>query len=431
MRHFLISLLSLIILFHTGCRHLTPQEDAVQTAYFYLSALHYRPDSALAIIDALGSYTNDCFGDSMKYVLARNLTLAANNRPVPLDTLTKYSITTHKLPTCERSAAFYTYGLALYHDGHPLQSLLSLRSALSIGERYEEILNLSYPFLVGDIHSAMAQILRELNDSTYATEHLAAADKAYKKYGSVKDNYPQHTPITLTHPADSTVAIENEAICIILRNLGNIAPDPNKELIAFQRNFIMWISFTALIITIIGTAIYIYFRNEIHRQNLDRDTRALQSLSAMMEHELNYSSNLSTENRRLRTANTENYALYEAFCSAFQVALSAPNERKRALTTLLEKLRSLLATPDAKSRIERHVNLSTGGILLKFREEFPEISDSDYIIFIYYATGFTARSISILLDLPINQIYNKKSYLRRRIRNSTSPSAAIFLAFLD
>ncbi|MDE6484385.1 MAG: hypothetical protein K2L14_03200 [Duncaniella sp.] len=422
-----------ILLFLTtlfaGCSSHDRNEASIGEMEYYLSALNYHPDSALIVLNSLGNEFT--VSDTTRYAIARNLTLAANSLPAPLDSITQASVVGHKLPTARRSAAFYTYGLAQYYDGHPLEALISLQSALSIGERYEDILALGHPFLVGDTHMAIAHILQQLNDSAQASGHLISADEAYVKYGYLVE-MPEHSShFIMIPPADSITDIEHEALNLVLNNIHVIAPDPDAELNGFMIKWISRVIFIALTIIIIAGIFYIRYRKISHQKDLDRDARVLQSLSAMMERELNYSSNLCEETESLRNASVENYALYEAFCSAFQVAISAPNERKRALNTLLEKLRTLLATPETRTRIERHVNLSTGNILARFREEFPEISTDDYTIFMYYATGFTARSISVLLDIPINQIYNKKSYLRRRIRNSSNQSAAIFLAFLD
>ncbi|MDE5785194.1 MAG: hypothetical protein K2H98_01550, partial [Duncaniella sp.] len=306
-----------------GCTSPDSDEASIGEMEYYLSALNYHPDSALIVFNSLGNEFT--VSDTTRYAIARNLTLAANSLPVPLDSITQASVIGHKLPTARRSAAFYTYGLAQYYDGHPLEALISLQSALSLGERYEDILALGHPFLMGDVHKAIASILQQFNYSTSASAHMIAAEEAYVKYGYLMESPQPSTSFIMISRADSIADIENEALNLVLNNLQAIAPDPDAELNEFMIKWISRMIFIVLTIIIIAGIFYNRYRKISHQRDLDRDARALQSLSAMMERELNYSSNLCEETESLRNASAENYALYESFCSAFQVATSAPN----------------------------------------------------------------------------------------------------------
>ena len=55
----------------------------------------------------------------------------------------------------------------------------------------------------------------------------------------------------------------------------------------------------------------------------------------------------------------------------------------------------------------------------------------DYSIYAYSIIGFDATTISNLLDLSVNQVYIRKSRIKRQIENSDSENKSRFLEMLS
>lgn len=428
-----IIFLSFILTLAVACGTRDPHSRLLNQVDIYNSALHYFPDSALMLIQSLQTDNDFIVTDTVRYANLRNLTLAANSLPVPADTFTVVAAASHKMPTVSRSESYFALGLAQYHKGQILKALISLQSALSINDDNKDLLAINRPFLIGDIHSAIAGIYQTLNDSAKVNSHRRAAEAAYQQYGELLPNSVRRLAFILPALSDSVPgqSLINDASQIIIDNLEIIAPDPDNELSDFMFRYMAIVIIVGLCIILTFIVIYFYRRHRKLLMDNFRDYRAFRALSAMMDRQLEQGAKNKAEADKLKNYLTEILLILENYTAAFHVAISSPNEKKRALDTLLNRLRILLATPGAMESIENYVNISSGGILKSFRIEFPDFSEADYRIFMYYAARFSARSISILLNLPINQIYNKKSYLRRRIRNSSSPDSAIYLSYLD
>ena len=70
------------------------------------------------------------------------------------------------------------------------------------------------------------------------------------------------------------------------------------------------------------------------------------------------------------------------------------------------------------------------GLMSKFRNQFPELKESDCMLYLYSIAGFSARAISILIDEKIEVVYNRKSRLKTKIKNSKSENKTLFLNYL-
>ena len=62
-------------------------------------------------------------------------------------------------------------------------------------------------------------------------------------------------------------------------------------------------------------------------------------------------------------------------------------------------------------------------------DEFPDMSENDRRLYVLVAYGFSAKSVSLILGIPIENYYNRLSRLRSRLR--TSPDGRLLLAPLE
>lgn len=63
-----------------------------------------------------------------------------------------------------------------------------------------------------------------------------------------------------------------------------------------------------------------------------------------------------------------------------------------------------------------------------FRAEYPRLKEEDYLLFLYIVVDFSARAISILIGESLPVVYNRKSSLKRKIQQGSSPMKERFLA---
>ena len=73
----------------------------------------------------------------------------------------------------------------------------------------------------------------------------------------------------------------------------------------------------------------------------------------------------------------------------------------------------------------------TNGLFSKFKKDFPKCKDEEYRLFLFLMMGFSARSISLFLGEKIEVIYNRKSRLKAKIKNSDISRKMDYLAYCD
>ena len=81
-------------------------------------------------------------------------------------------------------------------------------------------------------------------------------------------------------------------------------------------------------------------------------------------------------------------------------------------------------------KMEQLVNAHLNNLMYDFRSDYPLLKEDDYKLFLYFVSGFSPRAISILLQVKIDIIYNRKSSLKRKISNNHNINVEKYLAYL-
>lgn len=83
---------------------------------------------------------------------------------------------------------------------------------------------------------------------------------------------------------------------------------------------------------------------------------------------------------------------------------------------------------DSIQELAKHINKYTDNIIDKFYAEFPDLKENEYRLYLYSVAGFSAKTISLLIDEKIEVVYNRKSRLKAKIKNSLSPLKDEFIS---
>ena len=78
--------------------------------------------------------------------------------------------------------------------------------------------------------------------------------------------------------------------------------------------------------------------------------------------------------------------------------------------------------------LAKHINKYTDNIIDKFYAEFPDLKENEYRLYLYSVAGFSAKTLSLLIDEKIEVVYNRKSRLKAKIKNSLSPLKDEFIS---
>lgn len=94
-------------------------------------------------------------------------------------------------------------------------------------------------------------------------------------------------------------------------------------------------------------------------------------------------------------------------------------------------VRELEPNSSEMARLKQYIDSTRGNLITRFEEAFPDLSGYYYPLFLYTAIGLSPRAMSVLFDLPVETIYNRKSRLKNIISAADTPDRADFLAAFE
>lgn len=107
------------------------------------------------------------------------------------------------------------------------------------------------------------------------------------------------------------------------------------------------------------------------------------------------------------------------------------NESEKVKLSLYNEVeRHILALRDSKSiaELEMLVNTYLDNILIRVKEQLPELNKNDLTFLTYLYAGFSPRAVCIFTDIKIKNFYNRRSRLKERILASEAPDREFFVS---
>lgn len=106
------------------------------------------------------------------------------------------------------------------------------------------------------------------------------------------------------------------------------------------------------------------------------------------------------------------------------------DSEKLRLTLYNEVEKHILALRDSKSiaELESIVNRFLDNILVRIKEQLPELGKKNLVFLTYLYAGFSPRAVCIFTDIKIKNFYNRRSRLRDSILASDAPDKEFFVS---
>ena len=107
------------------------------------------------------------------------------------------------------------------------------------------------------------------------------------------------------------------------------------------------------------------------------------------------------------------------------------NESEKMKLSLYNEVeKHILALRDSKSiaELETIVNSYLDNILIRVKEQLPQLGRRDLAFLTYLYAGFSPRAICIFTDIKIKNFYNRRSRLRGGILSSDAPDKDFFIS---
>lgn len=129
---------------------------------------------------------------------------------------------------------------------------------------------------------------------------------------------------------------------------------------------------------------------------------------------------LSDLRDRLHGMLDSRFAFIDGLCETYYESQGTKRERKAVAERVKCEIESLKDDGQMFAEMERLVNNCRDGMLERLKSAYPSIRETDYRLAVYLACGLSNRTISLLTGVTVENVYQRKSRLRKRITDHIS-----------
>ena len=169
-------------------------------------------------------------------------------------------------------------------------------------------------------------------------------------------------------------------------------------------------------------------KNDINSLNalIDQQTRNIKVLEDNFK---NQSDDLKNKDIVLEALFKEQWATLNMLCDEYYEKGDSTKTRKYIIDRIEKEIKKI-GSKKGLAQIEQAVNTHFGGIISRFREEFPQLSEKNINMATLIIAGLSTKAISLLLGINASNLYVMKGRLINKISESDVPHKDFFLAKL-
>ena len=190
--------------------------------------------------------------------------------------------------------------------------------------------------------------------------------------------------------------------------------------------------YAILIITISVLTVFILILYLISRQRIESERRKTAEF-ALLAHNLKDESHKLTETnknlaQKVKFLFSDRFKIIDRLSKTYYECKGMKNEQSRIYSEADAILKTFEST-NTKTELTTLIDENLNGLASDFAIDFPEITGSDYMLFLYMVCGFSTSSISMFLGKSNTVLYNRKSRLKNKIMTSEAERKNKYLSF--
>lgn len=168
-----------------------------------------------------------------------------------------------------------------------------------------------------------------------------------------------------------------------------------------------------IIIVILTAGVLIWMRQRMKVQRIQNDMLMAEAstLNSRIDADRCEVDRLET---KLHGMLQNRFSLIDSLCQTYYESQGTKTERKAIIDKVKSEIEAVRTA--SFSEMEQIVNDCRDNMLIKVKENFPNIKAEDYQLLVYLASGLSSRTISLLLDESVEVIYKRKSRLKLRLK---------------
>lgn len=175
----------------------------------------------------------------------------------------------------------------------------------------------------------------------------------------------------------------------------------------------------ALLALLIAVGIIVWMCQRMKIQSLRNETLMAEASGFRNQMEASRS-DVSRLEMKLHEVLEKRFSLIDSLCQTYYESQGTKTERKAIVDKVKSEIESVRT--DSFSEMEHAVNDCRDNILVKVKNNYPEIKNEDYMLLVFLASRLSTRTISLLLGESVNVVYKRKSRLKSRLKESMGVS---------
>ena len=176
-----------------------------------------------------------------------------------------------------------------------------------------------------------------------------------------------------------------------------------------------------LFLALISSLVYLVYLKAKHKHAEERNRLILLMDSLRNQiHELE--TKMDEQREKLSSLSIHNtQAKFTYLSKLYEILHLAKNSNDdialdRLYKIIKGRVRSLEENMDSRAEFENSLNKETGGIMIKFRKDFPDMKEQEYRLVSYIFAGFDNATLSLLLNLSQSHTRTRKTRLLAKIK---------------
>lgn len=329
-----------------------------------------------------------------------------------------------------RTLALYAYLNVAKPDRNPNHSV----------QLYEQLINSNYSLSNNDFwaYSFALSLVGRIAESRDITSELFVSDTSsaayYWQYLIAK--YDNDYKRALAYLEESNFRDNQVIITALNQSLSLVQRDyyeSESELAEYKAKGRTYALVSVVIICLLILALgYFAFCRYIKKQKDEKDRY------------INYADEVSRQLKALQTdadampalkrkyveLYKEKFESLRLLCDNYLLYQDRTDAEKKMYSRVVDMIDEIRGDKNCIGELEFILNKDLDGLMTALRREI-KAKEVDYSIYAYSIIGFDATTISNLLDLSVNQVYIRKSRIKRQIENSGSENKTRFLEMLS
>ena len=123
-------------------------------------------------------------------------------------------------------------------------------------------------------------------------------------------------------------------------------------------------------------------------------------------------------------------ATLDRLCEQYYIYEGTDKLQPRILGEVRSIVEGLRSDPEVQKSLERSLDKEHDGVVSLLRSDFPKLKEDDILLFCFVASGFSATTISTLVEKDKPYVYNRIYRLKERLKTAPEAHRSLFLSLL-